>query len=343
MGPPVTTIADASLSRRMTPDTPEITSVGRVDDLIWMLIGIAAALVALSVPLGGFQPVWQSFAGPAFAVAVLAPGAWFYRHVRRDPRLASALTGTAQIVAFSAVGAPLSYVATSLAGAFPLQDQVLDMADKALGLEWRAIFAWMNTNSEWHPVFRAAYGSITLQASAAILALAFSGRIIWLRVFVVAFIVAALIAIATAAVIPAHGVWGYYGLTPQDYPHIDPIVRDLPVPIINGLRDGSYRLLLAIGAEGIITFPSLHAAFAVILIAAFWPLPMLRWPALALNIVMLGSTPVDGAHYFVDVFAGFAVAALAIAVAHALATRSAAAATLAAPAQLAAARHHPGG
>ena len=40
-------------------------------------------------------------------------------------------------------------------------------------------------------------------------------------------------------------------------------------PVFLGLRDGTVRMLAAAGAEGIITFPSLHAALAVILIAAF--------------------------------------------------------------------------
>ena len=36
-------------------------------------------------------------------------------------------------------------------------------------------------------------------------------------------------------------------------------------PVFYGLRDGSYRMLVAIGSEGIISFPSLHAALAMIL------------------------------------------------------------------------------
>jgi membrane-associated phospholipid phosphatase len=308
-----------------SPATPQSIAISRLDAGIWWLIAASAAPVALAIAIGGFEPAWPSFAGPGFALMVLIPGAWCYRNIRNDQRLASALMGTAQVVAFSAIGAPLSYVATALAWSFPLQDQFLDLADKALGLDWRAVLAWMNANSEWHPIFRMAYGSITLQASVAILALAFTGRLVWLRVFVLAFIIAALIAIATAAVIPAYGVWGYYGLTPQDHPHIAPVVRDLPVPIIDGLRDGSFRLLLAIGAEGIITFPSLHAAFAIILAAAFWPVPVLRWFGLVLNAVMLASTPVDGAHYFVDIFAGLVVAAVSIALARAVTARSLAA------------------
>ena len=316
------TIEQVAAAPRSMPTTPKANAVARLDAAIWLLTAATAALVVLAIPLGGFQPSWSSFAGPGFALAVLIPAAWFYGSVRREPKLASALLGTAQIVAFAAIGAPLSYVATAASWSIPLQDHVLDVADKALGLDWRTVLAWMNAHSDQHPIYKHAYGSLTLQASVAILALAFTGRLIWLRVFMLAFIVAALIAIATMTVFPAYGVWGYYGLTPADYPHIDPVVRDLPVPVIDGLRNGSYRQLLSIGAEGIITFPSLHAAFAVILVAAFWPLRLLRWLALALNAIVLASTPVDGAHYFVDIFAGLAVAAAAIAIARVWASRT---------------------
>jgi membrane-associated phospholipid phosphatase len=300
---------------------------GRLDVIIWSLIAAAGVLVAIAIAAGGFRPVWHSFAAPAGACASLAAAAWFYRNIRRDDRLASALGGTAQIAAFAAIGAPLSYVATAAAWPFALQDHTLDMIDKALGLDWRALLAWTDAHSTVHSILRVAYTSVTIQISAAVIVLAFAGRLVWLRTFLLAFVIATLCAIAVAAVFPAYGVWGYYGLTPNDYQHIDPVVRDLPVPIIDGLRDGSYRLLLGIGAEGIITFPSLHTAFAVILAFAFWPVPGLRWAGLAVNAVMLASTPIDGAHYFVDIFSGLALAALAIGVARRVASQAGAAAS----------------
>jgi len=58
---------------------------------------------------------------------------------RPDPRLASGLEATAQVVAFAAVGAPLSYLAA--AANLPLQDHVFAAADRALDLDWRALLA----------------------------------------------------------------------------------------------------------------------------------------------------------------------------------------------------------
>ena len=92
-------------------------------------------------------------------------------------------------------------------------------------------------------------------------------------------------------------------------------------PVFHGLRDGTYRQVMAIGSEGIITFPSLHAALAVILIAAFWPLPIARWLGAGVNSLMLAATPIDGSHYLIDVLAGTALAILCLAAARLLVAR----------------------
>ena len=134
------------------------------------------------------------------------------------------------------------------------------------------------------------------------------------------FVFATLLTIAISAVLPAAGVWLHYGLSEAD-------ARAVPVvstvwPVFTGLRDGSVRALVALGAEGVITFPSLHAALAVIMIAALWPVAVLRWPILALNVVMLVATPIDGAHYLIDILAGIGIAALSIVAARAVAMRA---------------------
>jgi hypothetical protein len=137
-----------------------------------------------------------------------------------------------------------------------------------------------------------------------------------------AFVFSALITIAISALIPAEGVFLHYGLDPAHAAVLP--ASSTSWPVFLGLRDGSYRLLMAVGAEGIITFPSLHAALAVIMIAALWPVPVVRWIGFALNTVMLAATPIDGSHYFVDVLAGIVIAIASLAAARALVARFAA-------------------
>jgi membrane-associated phospholipid phosphatase len=50
----------------------------------------------------------------------------------------------------------------------------------------------------------------------------------------------------------------------------------------------------------------------VILMAAFWPVPIARWVSAVANSLMLAATPIDGSHYLVDVLAGVAVAVVCL-------------------------------
>jgi PAP2 superfamily len=290
------------------------------DKIIWRVIAIVAAIVFLSPIVSDFRIAWGAFVPALAAAAALTAGAWYYGAKRAEPRLSSALACTAQITIFAAVGAPLSYLAASVGA--PLRDDALDAFDKALGFDWMALLGWLNAHPTTLTVLRAAYFSMTAQALIIVLCLAFTGRLIWLRVFVLSFMFAAIITIGISAVLPAQGVWSHYGLHATDPSAIVPATKT-SWPIFEGLRDGSYRKLVAAGAEGIITFPSLHAALVVILTIAMWPIPGLRWVGLAINAVMLMATPIDGSHYLVDILAGIAVANFSVATSYAIAWNAA--------------------
>lgn len=285
----------------------ESPALRHLDHLIWGLIAAVTAIVLASPLVSGFFIEWKTFAAPLLAVLALTGAACFYRRWRPDPRLASGLENTAQMIAFAAVGAPLSYLAAAVN--LPLQDHLFAAADRAFGLDWRALLDWMNAFPVIHMVLRPIYLSLTLQMTAAVLCLAFTGRLLWLRIYMLSFILAALVTIVLSALLPAAGAWPYYALSTADSPHLTPVVST-SWPVFYGLRDGSFRALTAIGSEGIISFPSLHAALAVILMIALWPIPVLCWAMLALNLAMLAATPIDGSHYFCDVFAGVGIAVL---------------------------------
>jgi hypothetical protein len=282
---------------------------------------VAVAIVVVAAPfLTDFLVAWRTFAAPTLACAVLFAAGCFYRRWRPDERLASGLLSTAQVVAFTAVAAPLSYIAAS--ANLPLYDHGLDAIDRALGFDWKALLAIMDDSPLTHAVLLLAYLSLTLQITTVVLYLAFSGRLLWLRVFILAFFCAAMISISISAVLPAAGAWPYYGIAATDS-QIFPAVST-SWPVFYGLRDGTFRLLMALGSEGIITFPSLHAALAVIVVAALWPIAVLRWMFVALNAMMLIATPIDGSHYLIDVVAGIALALLCLTLAQAIAARAAA-------------------
>jgi len=182
------------------------------------------------------------------------------------------------------------------------------------------LLRWLNDAPVAFAGLQLMYGSLLPQMGIAVLCLAFTGRVLWVRTIMLTYILATLVTIAISAALPAAGVWLYYGLTEADA-RVVPIVSTV-WPVFTGLRDGSVRALVGFGAEGVITFPSLHAALAVIMVVALWPIAALRWPILALNVGMLVATPIDGAHYLTDVLAGIAIAVTSLLAARALTIRA---------------------
>jgi hypothetical protein len=305
MGALIETLRGSWLTRDWSApqDGAADTAARRIDRVIWTLIAATAAVVVLGAVAGGFSIVWRTFAAPAATGAALTGLAFFYRR-RGDARLATSLEGTAQIMLFAAVGAPLSYLAASVD--LPLHDGALDALDRALGFDWIALLGFMNAHPALQPAATAVYLSFAPQLTVTVLALGFAGHLKRLRIFVLAFILTALTTIAISGLLPAEGAWTYFGLKTDAHTMLP--VSHTSWPVFHALRDGSERVLMATGAEGIITFPSLHAALGVMFALALWPVPALRW--IAINLVMLAATPIDGSHYLVDVLAGIVIAAV---------------------------------
>lgn len=285
-----------------------------LDNMIWASIALVTAFVVTAAAFGHFTIVLTSYSAPAGTSLLLMLGAAYYRNWRDDHNLAATLESTAQLMVFAAVAAPLSYVAASASR--PLQDAALDSFDRALGFDWLGFLAFLRHHPVLFKVMHLIYLSLSLQMVAAVLILGFTGRLLWLRTYMLAFIIAAVITIAVSALLPAEGVWLYYGIK-GDLASL-PLSHTSWPAHFSGLRDGSFRLLTGAGSEGIITFPSLHAALAVILAAAFWPVRIARWVGVVVNGLLLVSTPIDGSHYFIDVLAGIGVALASMAAARAL-------------------------
>ena len=106
------------------------------------------------------------------------------------------------------------------------------------------------------------------------------------------------------ALVPAIGVYQQIGLDPATLKNINPgayldQLHDLPPT-----REGVLRHLELLGLGGIVTFPSFHAASAVLYVWALWPMRWLRPLAAVGQRLMLAATPLVGGHYFIDLFGG---------------------------------------
>ena len=283
---------------------------------IWPVIAAMAVVAALWTAAAGLSFDGTSAVKPAMTCMVLEGLSLFYRHRRPDPRLAATLSAVAQTLACSAVGATMQYAVAATAG--PLQDAMLLSWDRAFGLDWRGYLAFVNARPWLGSVYAFAYDSLECQLILVLVVLGFGSRAEAVQRFVSAFTIAVLITILISAVMPAAAMFVHLHLGAQDFPNLHPTDAALRASAFTALRDGTLRLVALDQMDGIITFPSLHAALGVMFTLALAPVRWLRWPVLVLNLLLIAATPIDGGHYFVDLMGGGLVAVLAMMAAGAL-------------------------
>lgn len=313
---------------------PEELAAWRLFCWNWLLLAVmTAALIAL-LALTGFSIEPTSTITPIVVIGAYAAYAYYnFRHPRkRDPFVIFTLGSTGQMLLIPAVMTPMTYVAASVN--LPMQDMALNALDHALHLDW---VAYYNFVYEHHPLLVASvwsYALIGCPIFAVPVALGWTGRYWRLQIFALAFALALIVTTVVSIFVPAIGTYDLLNVHPDpevftpggylEQLHALPLVRD------GSLRELSYHSLV-----GLVAFPSFHAASAVLYLWAFWPVRWLGPIAAAANVMMLLATPIVGGHYFVDIFAGIAVAvgaiAAATAIAHRLTGKAAAPAFAAAP------------
>jgi len=284
------------------------------DDAAWLLVASLLVPISALELYDPFRLQWHGLALPAAFIAVLATAAFVYRHRRPDENIVAMVVALQQLVLFTCLGILLSYMVAARGG--PFWDADFQRWDSTLGLDWRAYLDLVNARPLLGRVFSLAYQSLMPQMIAVILALGFSGRLLQLRMVAIAAILSGTATILISGLAPAMGNFVFLGLGPQDYPNLHPGAAFVHVGDLTALRAGTLRSVSLNEMQGIITFPSYHAALATVFAWGFWRSPALvRWPGLIVAALTLLSTPIDGGHYFVDILAGMILAALALAAA----------------------------
>ena len=301
--------------------TGEIAAAWRLFLLNWIVLGIIGAAFALALLLTDFSLALVHFMVDCGFVAVYAAFSWYnaMAHNRRDPQVVFVLGGTAQIVLITLLMAPFTYVAA--AANVPMQDAALMAIDKALSLDWLGYVKFVNERPLLATWLDFGYSMIKWPLFIIPVVLAAARQYRRLQEYTLAFALSLIITSIISTAVPAIGVFQQLGVAVTDFPNLSldaylGQLRDLPL-----VRDGSLRVLHVDALSGIITFPSFHAASAVLYVWAFWCSSWFRPIAIVANLAMLAATPITGGHYFIDVVAGIAVAALAIVAARAISRR----------------------
>ena len=281
--------------------------------LNWLPILVMGGLLGLGVVITGLSLEPVAF-GVTTAIALGLVAITYHHRFRRaeraDPKLVFSLGTIGQVILICAIVGPLSYVAG--ASQWPLQDQALLAIDRALGMDPEPIARFANDHPWLADVLARAYGLIKWPLLGIPVVLTLTARYLRLQLFMLAMSIALAVTIAISAFVPAIGTFYGLHLAAAQFPEINTAVYAGQLRDILALRDGTLRQLELFHLSGIVSFPSFHAASAVLYMWALWPVRGIGGVAAALNLLMIAATPVIGAHYMIDVLGGVALAAASI-------------------------------
>ena len=267
---------------------------------LWLigLTGVAAWGLMIA---HGLRFDWASAGSGVGAIVLLLPFASVFAARRIDP-FANLLTGFMCMVGFNMCLAVLTYAVTCTA--LPLADDWLQRCDAAMGIHLPSIVAWARDRN-WVQTFNNVYNSVLPSTLLAIVVLGFDQDVRRLRNFVSHFIIGGLLTTLIYIFVPALAPTAAFGYeaTPAQTRFIEHFTA---------LRSGDFPLISLANLEGLITFPSFHTTWALLIAWSFRPYRWLFVPMLVLNIGVAISTVTTGWHYGTDVVGGLLVAVAAV-------------------------------
>jgi membrane-associated phospholipid phosphatase len=279
----------------------------------WIPLGGMVLLLALCLALSEFSIKIESSLLKVVGTAALCTAAAHFAVSRNwGARLPFALGSIAQLSLLFLLATPLTYIAA--AANLPMQDANLAHFDRMLGLDWQSYLSFVNDQPSLIPYMYIGYAMITWPMLGVPIVLGMTGHYRRLQQFTLACMLAVIVTAVVSSLLPAVGTYHEYGITP-DLLKFRPSGYLIQLQELPRVRDGSLRILETSRLGGIITFPSFHAAAAVLALWGLWCVWWVRPLALMANVSMLLATPLVGGHYFVDVIAGVGLAVLAIAAA----------------------------
>ncbi len=273
-------------------------------DLVLKLSIISGTLLAattLSSVLGLTFAAKELF-GPCLVIFSLGPAAVFYQKRNIEPCSLCA-TAVLLILVYFSCFTVLMYSAAAVS--FPFVDDALVAWDSAMGFHVPSIIGW----SDRHPLlsrFMAwCYDSTIFQTLFVVLFLGCRGERRPLEGFVLQFMLSLAIAALIFCYLPAEGPFVAFGYEPS--PGQAQYLQHL-----REMRSGERTIISLTDCEGLVTFPSFHTTWAILLAFSVRHRRRLFVPMAALNAVVVAATLTTGWHYVTDVIGGIILAVLVI-------------------------------
>lgn len=216
-------------------------------------------------------------------------------------RLATPLTGVLFIALAFTVLRVLDHLTMSVP--FPYLDDALAATDSVLGLNWLAYAGWVANRPMVLATFETVYSALGCTALVVFIVLFASGRIERAREFVRVVFATSLTTTIAGMFCPALGAMHRLA-TPALRNVFGPQTGVGFVPYLEMLRAQTPHVLQLDSLPGLVGIPSLHTAFALLIVYSCRGIPILRTGSILYAVPMIASTPIIGGHYFVDLIAG---------------------------------------
>jgi PAP2 superfamily len=259
------------------------------------------ALLGLTAPLYphlGLSFAWATLVPHAMMLALLF-GIWGHHQIVPDGQQGVAVTDVLLamflLLLLTNIASPAQYAAVALKR--PLVDHWLAAADAALGIHVPSLTSWTRAHPSVGFLLKICYFSLLPQFVLAPIAVGLVLRDrqrLWEYVFHFHFCL--IVTLAFLAVFPAACAFTYYGFEST-------LSQARFIHHFQALRDGSFTMIRFDDLDGLISMPSFHAAGAMMVTWMFRGYRRWLVPVALLNVGLLASTVLTGAHYFIDVLA----------------------------------------
>jgi membrane-associated phospholipid phosphatase len=267
--------------------------------LKWSFIAIVATIDLILLSFCNLELQWSDLLVPA-VLGMLLVALSLYYHRNQGETLVLCMVTLVQMGSYTTVVAVLIYLVTSLN--FPMADPWLQSIDRLVGFSPQAVVEWTRSMPLINHVSTWAYLFIVPETLLTILAIAFLNKRILLEQFTCQFMIGTGICAITGCFLPAAGPAYNHGIAPADWqlPYIDHFLA---------LRSGETYLFSWRNTEGLVTFPSFHTAWAVMLILVWrQQSKMLFLPVCVLSVLIILSTLTTASHYSIDIVGGLLLA-----------------------------------
>lgn len=204
----------------------------------------------------------------------------------------------------------LGFLAIMIATALILQDATVSLCaavidntlartDVTIGFDWRSIYFLIRRHEWLFYLLGIAYNSYGYQVLAILVVLIFANDVGSVAEYLMFFAASTFIAITVSAFFPATNPYYYFGvLSPGD---------PTPWSQFFQLRNGTLTSIDLANGQGLVSFPSLHAAHGMIFSYVLRNIRIANVVVLLLNVTMIVSAIPMGGHYIVDILAGLAL------------------------------------